>query len=315
MIFLLQLNQSKTDRGIIPSVKNQINMELIIKNITPEESLQKGMELREMFLERIASAIKKGSFKKYRHLYIYSPPGLGKTFSVRKMLNELGIHHIELTGNTSIFAFGIMLAVVQYNNPDLLPLIVFVDDSDELFRTEPSCNTMKNALEGANKFTYEKSMVNLEDKLDDLQVEAIRYFKGEGKSGFEVPTHNLTFIFTSNNRLPLDHEVELVKKKGLARSPLVVHRNAIRSRCRVLDFDLNRTEHWGWLADVALHTNCLSELGLDKESTHEILMYLWKHWDNLKERSIRVIEKMGLTIIEQPQDYEKYWKMDFLKVA
>jgi hypothetical protein len=174
---------------------------------------------------------------------------------------------------------------------------------------------MKNVLEGANKFVYEKSMANTEKTLSDSQLEAIRYFRGEGKSGFEVPTDNLTFIFTSNNRLPLDHEVENARKKGIARSPLIVHRNAIRSRCRVGDFDLSQTEHWGWLADVALNTNCLSELGLDEDSINQILMYLWDNWDNLKERSIRVIEKMGITILEHPENYERYWRMDFLNVA
>jgi DNA polymerase III delta prime subunit len=290
-------------------------MQSLVKNITPEESLMKGIELRYMFIERVSSTVKMNTSNKYRHLYIYSPPGLGKTFTVREMLRELRIHHIELTGNTSIYAFGIMLAVVQYNNPDLLPLIIFVDDSDELFRTEASCNTMKNALDGANKFTYEKSMANLEDKLSDIQLEAVRYFRGEGKSGFEVPTHNLKFIFTSNHRLPLDEEVEKAIKKGAAKSPLIVHRNAIRSRCRVLDFDLSKTEHWGWLADVALNTTCLSDLGIGEHSTNEILMYVWDNWDHLKERSIRVVEKMGLTILEQPHSYEKYWRMDFLKVA
>ena len=268
-----------------------------------------------MFLNRVETAVTTSATKKYRHHYLFSPPGLGKTYAVRKMLDELRIHHIELTGNTSIFAFGLLLAVVQYNNPDLFPLVVFVDDSDELFRTEPSCNTMKNVLEGANKFVYEKSMANTEKTLSDSQLEAIRYFRGEGKSGFEVPTDNLTFIFTSNNRLPLDHEVENARKKGIARSPLIVHRNAIRSRCRVGDFDLSQTEHWGWLADVALNTNCLSELGLDEDSINQILMYLWDNWDNLKERSIRVIEKMGITILEHPENYERYWRMDFLNVA
>jgi hypothetical protein len=290
-------------------------MQSLIKNISPEESILKGMELRRMLQDRLQSSVMTSTFTKYRHLYIYSLPGLGKTFTVRKMLNDLRIHHIELTGNTSIFAFGIMLAVVQFNNPDLHPLIVFVDDSDELFRNESACNTMKNVLEGANKFVYEKSMANTEKNLSDSQLEAIRYFRGDGKSGFEVPTHNLRFIFTSNNRLPLDHEVELARKKGAAKSPLIVHRNAIRSRCRVLDLDLSRSEHWGWLADVALNTDCLSQLGLDEESINEILMYLWRNWDNMKEKSIRVVEKMGITLLEQPTNYEKYWKVDFLNVA
>ncbi|SNS70699.1 ATPase family associated with various cellular activities (AAA) [Belliella buryatensis] len=290
-------------------------MNSFIKNTTPEYALYKGARKRRLFLSRVESVVKISSSQKYRHLYLYSPPGLGKTFSVKHVLNNLKINHLELTGNTSMYAFGIMLAVIQYRNPNLIPLTIFVDDSDELFRTEPSCNAMKNVLEGANKFTYEKSMANTEGDLTELQLEAVKFFRHEGRSGFEVPTHNLKFIFTSNNRLPLDEEVEKARKKGAAKSPLIVHRNAIRSRCRVLDFDLSKTEHWGWLADVALNTNCLSELGIDEKSTNEILMYVWENWDHLKERSIRVVEKMGLTILEQPHNYEKYWRMDFLQVA
>jgi Cdc6-like AAA superfamily ATPase len=294
-------------------IKN--NMNSLINNISPKEALMKGANTRRLFLSRVESSVKFSPSNKYRHLYLYSPPGLGKTYSVKHVLNNLKINHFELTGNTSIYAFGILLAVIQYRNPDLLPLIIFVDDSDELFRTEPSCNTMKNVLEGTNKFTYEKSMANLEDKLSDLQLEAVKFFRKEGKSGFELPTHNLTFIFTSNCRLPLDHEVDNARKKGLSKSPLFVHRNAIRSRCRVCDFDLSPIEHWGWIADVVLNTDCLTEMGIDEISKNEIIMYLWENWDYLKEKSIRVVEKMALTIHEQPEEYREFWEMDFLNAA
>lgn len=290
-------------------------MNSFIKNTTPEYALYKGAKKRRLFLSRVESVVKISNSQKYRHLYLYSPPGLGKTFSVKHVLNNLKINHLELTGNTSMYAFGIMLAVIQYRNPNLIPLTIFVDDSDELFRTEPSCNAMKNVLEGANKFTYEKSMANTEGDLTELQLEAVKFFRHEGRSGFEVPTHNLNFIFTSNNRLPLDHEVENARKKGLSKSSLIIHRNAIRSRCRVGDFDLSPIEHWGWIADVVFHTDCLTDMGIDETSKNEIIMYLWDNWDYLKEKSIRVVEKMALTIHEQPEEYREFWEMDFVNVA
>jgi hypothetical protein len=279
------------------------------------EALLQGRESRRLFLNRVESIVKPIQSIKYRHLYVYSPPGLGKTYSIRKILREQGREYNELTGNTSMFAFGLMLAVAQHNNPTLSPKIIFVDDSDELFNNEASCNIMKNALEGTNTYTYEKSMANTENKLSELQREAILHFRGEGKSGFEIPTHNLTFLFASNNRLPQDDEVQMARKKGLAKSPLLVHRNAIRSRCRVGDFDLEPSVHWGWLADVALHTDCLTSLGLDKDIKEIILGFLWENWDHLKEKSVRTIEKMGITLLEHTENYERYWEMEFINAA
>jgi hypothetical protein len=164
-----------------------------------------------------------------------------------------------------MYAFGIQLAVINYLNPLRNRIVVFVDDCDVLFANEQNCNTMKNILDGSKVFTYEKSLMSQWSSLTQLQKDAVKFFQSEDKMGFSVPTDNLVFVFTSNFKLPFDDQVAKAREKGLGKSVLLAHKNAIRSRCKTLDFDLSAAEHWGWIADVVLNTECLSGLEISED--------------------------------------------------
>jgi len=264
-------------------------------------ALERGKANRQRLKElvRKISLVKEGD--KYPHLYFFSPPGLGKTFTVINHLKDSGIPYVQVSGNVSMFAFGIQLAVINYLNPNMEPFVIFVDDCDEILRNEQNCNTMKNVLDGSKVFTYEKSLSSQRNNLTDVQQDAIEHYQEEGKMGFTVPTHNLIFVFTSNFKLPVDDEVQAAREKGLSKSVLLSHRNAIRSRCRVADFDLTLAEQWGWIADVVMNTNCLVSYQITTEKKQIILDFLWYNWEYLKERSIRLVEKMADTMRENVQ--------------
>lgn len=281
--------------------------------ISQREALERGQLNRNRLKQLVTriSITKEGD--KYPHTYIFSPAGLGKTYAVKAHLKKSNIRYIQVSGNVSMFAFGIQLAVINFLNPYNEQVVIFVDDCDEIFRTESSCNTMKNVLDGAKTFTYEKSLSSQWDNLTPLQQEAIDFFRKEGKMGFTVPTDNLIFVFTSNFKLPIDDEVRASRAKGQSKSALLAHKNAIRSRCRVADFDLSWKEHWGWIADVALNTECLSGLEITEKEVHVILDFLWHHWNRLTERSIRLIEKMAETMKDYPKTYKVLWEIDYLK--
>lgn len=277
------------------------------------DALQKGKAHRQrlkQLVEKI-SLVKEGD--KYPHLYFFSPPGLGKTFTVLNHLKDSGIRYVQVSGNVSMFAFGIQLAVINYLNPNMEPFVIFVDDCDEILKNEQNCNTMKNVLDGSKVFTYEKSLSSQRNNLTDVQQDAIDYYQEEGKMGFTVPTNNLIFVFTSNFKLPLDDQVQEAREKGLSKSVLLSHRNAIRSRCRVADFDLGWAEQWGWIADVVKNTNCLAHYHVSAQEKQIILDFLWYNWDSLTERSIRLVEKMADTMKEYPGDYRLLWELDYLK--
>jgi hypothetical protein len=280
-------------------------------SLTKEESLARGTNKRERMIRLIENLTQFHQKEKFPHLYIYSPPGLGKTHTVNQFLKESELPYFVVSGNTSMFAFGIQLAVINHQNIDNSNIIIYVDDCDEIFKNEQNCNTMKNVLDGEKKFVYEKSLASQWSFLGDIQKEAINYHSEEGKMGFVVPTDNIRFVFTSNFSLPIDDDVQLARKKGGYKSVLMAHRNAIRSRCKVADFDLTTQEHWGWIADVTLNPDFLPEISLSKKSI--ILEFLWDNWTHLNERSIRSIEKMANLMKYYPDEYLNLWEMDYLK--
>lgn len=291
-----------------PSIINKKNNPF---SLTKEESLVRGTNKRERMIGLIENLTQFNQIEKFPHLYIYSPPGLGKTHTVNQFLKESELPYFVVSGNTSMFAFGIQLAVINFQNVEKTNIIIYVDDCDEIFKNEQNCNTMKNVLDGEKRFVYEKSLASQWSSLGQLQKEAIQHHSEEGKMGFTIPTDNLRFVFTSNFSLPIDDDVRLARQKGGYKLVLMAHRNAIRSRCKVADFDLTPQEHWGWIADVTLSPEFLPEIPISKKNI--ILEFLWNNWSQLNERSIRSIEKMANLMKYYPDRYKNLWEMDYLK--
>ena len=284
-----------------------------IFGMTKTDALQKGIQNRTRFLEVVQKLPEIKEDDKYPHRFIYGYPGIGKSYEITNYLDSSNTKYILISGNVSLFAFGVQLCVINFLNPEQERIIVFCDDVDTLVSTEASCNMLKSALHGPRLFTYEKSLQSQWGNLSELQKEAIRHHQEDGKMGFQVPTSCMSFIIVSNIQLPTDDEVQAARDKGKSKAMLMAHKNAIRSRCMVQDFSLSNAELWGWIADVILNTECLSQYNLKEEEKIIILDFLWDHWENLTERSIRLIEKMAIIKKEYPESYSLVWEIDFLK--
>ena len=281
--------------------------------MTQNEALEKGRQNRTRFLQVVEKLPQIRNEDKYPHKFVFGFPGIGKSYEITNHLNESGTRYLMVTGNVSMFAFGVSLAVINFSNPSQERLIVFCDDVDTLVSTEASCNQLKSALHGPRMFTYEKSLQSQWSNLSELQREAIKYHQEDGKMGFQVPTSSMSFLLVSNIQLPTDDEVRLAREKSKGKASLLAHKNAIRSRCMVQDFSLTNAELWGWIADVILNTECLNQFNMTDEEKLIILNFLWDNWESLTERSIRLIEKMAIIKNEYPDTYEMVWGIDFLK--
>jgi hypothetical protein len=247
--------------------------------LEPEQmqALEMGIQIRSRFIQMIKNLCNQKKLSKYVDFYFFSPPGTGKSFSIKHHLSNSDIKYFIVSGNVSMYAFGVSLCVFNFLNKLAEQIIIVVDDCDEIFATEASCNTMKNVLDGVRTFTYEKSLQSQWPNLSELQKEAIKAHQNEEKCGFSVPCDNMSFVFLSNFKLPIDDIVREAREKNQSKSKLLAHKNAIRSRCNVADFDLKNEAHWGWIADVALNTDCLNPKEYSQEEKIEILNFIWKH--------------------------------------
>ena len=277
---------------------------------TQKQAIDNGRAKRNRLKKLAEKAAKSSIVASYPHTYIFSPPGLGKTFTVNKALTESKVKHFTISGNISMFSFGISLAVINHTNKSKKPIVIVVDDCDEILKNSQNINIMKNVLSGNKVYSYEKSLQSQWNNLSELQQEAIEAHSSPMRMGFEVPTDNMIFIFTSNFKLPTDDDVKVAREKGQQKAILLGHLNAIKSRCKPADFDLDSEEMWGWIADTILTEDCLD---IEKEDKLILLDWMYNNWEDMNERSIRTAEKMAETMIDDPTGYRDSWEIDYLK--
>lgn len=275
-----------------------------------EHFIEMGALKRNRLVQLADKAAQATLDSKYRHTYIYSPPGLGKTHTVEKAVENTGVNFVTISGNISMFSFGINLAVINHLIDKDKPVVIVVDDCDEILKNAANINIMKNVLSGNKVYSYEKSLQSQWSNLSDIQQEAITAHSSDDRMGFEVPTDRFVFIFTSNFKLPNDDEVKIARDKGLTKAVLLGHLNAIKSRCKPADFDLDDNEMWGWIADTVLNEDCLS---ISYEEKIILLDWMYNNWDNMNERSIRTAEKMAEALVDDPTGYRDDWEIDYLK--
>jgi hypothetical protein len=277
-----------------------------------QHALLAGQLKRKALKLRAKQAASKSIDSEYPHTYISSAPGLGKTFEVTRSLKEANIPYITVSGNQSLFAFGVSLAVLAHKCKNSSKIVVVVDDCEEILRDAQSINIMKNVLSGAKEFKYNVSLRNMLNSLTDIQREAIESFTSDDSLGYTVPTDNFVFIFTSNIPLPTDNNVKEAREKYPTgrKVNLLSHLNAIRSRCTVIDFNMNSNEHWGWIADCIMNEDVIDTTD---EQKLIVLNWMYDNWECLCERSIRTVQKMYQTMKEQPNDYLDYWEIDYIE--
>ena len=277
------------------------------------EAIEQGKIQNEWMKLLIEKATKPCIERKHKDYYIYSPPGLGKTFTVQEFLSKSEISFYPISGNISMFAFGLSLAVIRFLVPPEQKVVIHVDDCEVLFENTNNVNIMKKVLDSDRVLVYEKSLQSQRGNLNDIQKDAIDYFSEPGKMGFKIPTDNMTFIFTSNNRLPYDNEVELAKLKRQSKATYLGHLYGIRGRVNVADFELTKNEFWGWISSVVIESDCLKDYDPTSEEICEVLDFLYHYWGQFKEKNIRTVEKMFSVMRDFPETYERIWKMDYLK--
>lgn len=251
----------------------------------------------------------KGINTKYRHVIIAGAAGLGKTHFVKSFLQKNNLPHARITGAVSLFSLGVRLACIMANRNPNETLYIHIDDADVAFKTEEGCNLLKQMLFDDNAFVYERNIGPLLQGFPNDVRDAVESFRSENTLGFRVPLENVVFLITTNVPLPSDSEVEnLFGRNG--QSGIMVHRNAIRSRCRYRYLDFSREMRWAWIASVFLvdsripdHENFIMKVMLD---------FMWENRHTMQEYTIRTAELMQKIAREYPNSFYVEWQNEFL---
>lgn len=243
-----------------------------------------------------------------RHTIIWSPPGAGKTFTVRKTCEDNGIEPIKFHGHSSMNAFAITMAVKAYTTTGMQD--VWIDDCDSFFYDDDSINLLAGVLdEERNILGWNVNMNNeiarAEKAGNDVIAQAIRHFSNDGV-GLEVGTERFRFIITTNKRLASKREIHKSQRK--------MNEHKVRDRVQWRSFDITSDEAWGWMASTMLSSNVFEEDGfkLDDTQTHMLLDTFYKHWDDLSANSMRTVKEAGAMLYNNPDDFMDEFEQHFL---
>tara|TARA_A100001201_G_scaffold4760_1_gene9200 strand:+ start:2630 stop:3508 length:879 start_codon:yes stop_codon:yes gene_type:complete len=292
---------------------------MILQLSSKQKAAIKAGELKRNRLIRATqqAANQVNSNEKPIHYYIYGPSGIGKTYQSMKAIKESGVDYISVSGNISMYNFVLKLAIIGYENRNN-KVVVVIDDCDEILKDAKTINQMKELLGEESKISYNKRLhLNQLGDEDSIPYRAVEYWMNSNGVGFTVDCSNMTFIITSNIRLPYDSTAgEIEEKNGglpTARSTKARHLAPIRGRCETKDLDMTMEEKWGNLASVCLEDGACQDCNNEQEKIF-ILDYIWNNWDNMKETSIRTAEKMARTLkLEGADGIKDAFDADYLK--
>ena len=239
---------------------------------------------------------------KFPHLYLFANPGIGKTHTINESMKRSKIKNFNITGNISMFQFGVQLAVINHTSPNTDIKYITIDDCNELLKNTENINIVKNMLSDEKSYSYKKNMSSLAQSLTPIENAAIKAHTSS-TGGFRVPLNNFVFVFTSNTKLPSDDEIR--NERGL-------HLNAIYSRVMYKDFTMKPTTLWGYITDIILNSNAISK-SIPKVIKQELCWFLFENWESLTERSVRGAQKMIQEYSKHKVDYKFIWENEFKK--
>ena len=273
------------------------------------QALEAGKIRRNQLIKAAQKFANADSSMDYPHSYIYSVGGLGKTYNVTKAVKDMNVPFYIVSGKTTGWGFALQLAVIVHKKPKGVPFRIIVDDCDAILAND-FINILKNMLEGQKSLRYTQQIH--EHLLDTpAKKEAYEYFKKD--IGFEVPTNELIFIFTSNFKLPTVNQAQEAESKntGTKGNQRILDLNAIRTRCKPKDIIFaNDQEWWGWLADAVLNDNSVSHI-INKEQQIEMLNWMWNNWNRLSGKCLRTVNQLA-DIMKWEDDYLDTWECDYI---
>ena len=242
------------------------------------------------------------------HTYIYSPPGLGKTYTIEDEFNKNAANWVPIKGNTSLWGFITDIAMIVANKDDD-DIIVFIDDCDTLLTQTDSINTMKIALNDG-VLEYKKALGAQYAMLEEDQQIAIDKFRQEGRTGVSIPLDGIKFIWASNYKLA--DQQDSANAKSDRQVQRCMHEEALRRRMRTLDYDVTGDIKWGWVADCVLNETPPSMINAQRIELEQIVSWMHSNWPNLKEHNISIAEKLYDEMLQDPDGYLTIWELDYL---
>lgn len=253
-------------RGNGAAMLQKVTPMVVVQNETDAE-IEARLAERFSILEVLTNAAVKGEA---RALVVSGPAGLGKSYTVEKALEAWDpeqINHTIVKGYVK--TTGLYKLLYQYRAAG--QVLVF-DDADTIFYDDNSLNLLKAVCD-----TTERRVVSYlaeTNMVDEESAERIpRSFAFEG-----------TIVFITN--LDFDSLID----KGHKLAP---HLQALVSRSHYIDLAMKTRRDYMVRIKQVLKMGLLKAQGLNSQQEDDVVAFLDKNQDRLRELSLRMAIKIG----------------------
>lgn len=251
------------------------------KPVVQETDDEISLRIQETY-EAMEDMVRAVSANAVNSLIITGAPGLGKSHTVNKILNEVnsGTDYNYVFHKGYLRASHLFRLLWENRHPGM---VIVIDDSDSIFSDENALNILKSALElkSSRKIGWGSEKV-FEDS-DNEQIP--RYFDYEGSVVF-LTNKDIRGEISSNNK----------------NAP---HLSALESRSLLLDLKIKTKREYMIKIKQTVAGGMLKNKGFNQQEENSILQFINDNKDNLSELSLRIVEKVAALYRSNPSNWQK----------
>jgi hypothetical protein len=228
-----------------------------------------------------------------RSLIVSGPAGLGKSFTVEAKLTEL-----EQKGHSVTYIKGyvrpLALYKLLYETRHPNSVLVF-DDSDSVFYDDVSMNLLKGACDSTERRVLHWLSKSIEKEEDE-----------EGESIPEKFEFQGSIIFITN------YDFDAMIERG---SKLAPHLQALVSRAHYIDMAMKTKRDYYVRIKQVVKQGMLAKAGFTSLEEADIMQFVEKNFDKLRETSLRSVIKIAALRRSNPSRFESLARITCCKNA
>jgi hypothetical protein len=248
-------------------VDPNINLPIVSSKVETEEEIETRINERFFVLDEFTNFAVQGEV---RSLIISGPAGLGKSYTVEKVLknwDSSGDNHTVVKGYVK--ATGLYRLLYQHR---FRGQILVFDDADTIFFDDTSLNMLKAVCDtnDTRRVSYMSEYVMIDGDSSEILPKSFEF--------------NGTIIFITN----LDFDAMIEKNHKLT-----PHLQAMVSRSHYIDCGMKSKRDYIVRIKQVMKDGLLTDKGLSYNEQFDVMKFIEDNQDNLRELSLRMALKIG----------------------
>lgn len=276
-------------------------------------SILNGLELTER-LQKYAEqslGLRPDLVETKKNTIIWSPPGAGKTFTVRSVARAAKLDPVLYHGRASLNGFVMKMAKECFKRQGQ-QIPVWIDDCDAFFQDQESLGFMKIVFDNDEPaISWDVnvgSQISKAKNIGDVILEEALKFYDNGGVGIEIPLDNVRFTVTTNKLL--------ASKQDIGKKKINIHEHAVRDRCNWRAFNIDNDEAWGWMTSTVLSEDIFQTIEkpfqLSDDQYWLLVNTFHQNWSQLTANSMRTVMEAGAMLYNNPDNFTDEFQQHYL---